>query len=147
MRGRGGEGRFGRGGGVDRGRRVGELIRRELARLLVREVGDVRMRMVSITEVRVSRDLKQARVYVSKVEGGEGAKGAKGAKGGKGGKEFGAAEIEGALNGASKYLRYMLGREVNLRATPALRFFYDDRIQRGVEMSARIDALVDGEDF
>ena len=109
---------------VDRRRRVSELIRRELSVLIAREVGDARVRKVSITAVSVSKDLKQASVYVSSVEQSASPK-----------------EIEKTLNHASKYLRYLLGRQVNLRSTPGLVFKYDDSIRRGVEMTLLIDSL------
>ena len=110
---------------AERTRRVAELIRRELSGLLAREVDDRRMRMVSITGVGVSKDLKQAVVHVSAME--EGAD---------------PAEIEKALNGAGKYLRYLLGRQLEMKSTPALRFCYDHSIRRGMEMSRLIDSLV-----
>ena len=49
----------------DRTRRVAELIRRALSQLIAREVADRRVRAASITEVTISRDLKQATVYFS----------------------------------------------------------------------------------
>ena len=109
---------------VDRTRRVSELIRRELSTLIAREVDDQRVKLVSITGVTVSRDLKQATVYVSSVE-----------------KSVSAAETEKILNHAGKYLRYLLGQHTHLRTTPALLFKYDDSIRRGVEMSTLIDSL------
>lgn len=109
---------------VDRCRRVSELIRRELAMLLVREVDDERVKSVAITAVTVSRDLKQATVYVSSAE-----------------QSVVPAEIEKHLNHASKYLRYQLGQHVNLRTTPGLLFKYDDSIRLGMEMSSLIDSL------
>ena len=109
---------------VDRSRRVAELIRRELSTLIAREVSDQRVHLVSVTAVTISRDLKQATVYVSSVE-----------------PSVSPAEIESALNHAGKYLRYLLGREVNLRTTPGLHFKYDHSIRRGMEMSTLIDTL------
>lgn len=46
-----------------RGRRVGDHIQRELATLIQREVKDPRVGMVTISEVKVSRDLAYADVY------------------------------------------------------------------------------------
>ena len=109
---------------VDRTRRVSELIRRELSTLIAREVDDQRVKMVSITSVTVSKDLKQATVYISSVD-----------------KSDSPDEIEKVLNHASKYLRYLLGQNAHLRITPGLLFKYDDSIRRGVEMSVLIDSL------
>ena len=111
---------------VDRCRRVSELIRRELSTLIAREVSDQRVKMASITAVTISKDLKQATVYVSSVA-----------------QSATPVEIENALNHAGKYLRYLLGRQVNLRTTPSLLFKYDHSIRRGMEMTALIDSLND----
>ena len=112
---------------VDRRRRVAELLRRELSTLLAREVDDRRVRMVSVTAVSVSKDLKQATVYVSSVE-----------------PSAAAAEIEATLNHAGKYLRYLLGKQIHLRVTPGLVFKYDHSIQRGMKMTSLLDSLGKG---
>lgn len=109
---------------VERSRRVSELIRRELSGLIAREVDDRRAHLASVTAVRLSRDLKQATVYVSSV-----------------GQSVPPDEVEDALNNASKYLRYLLSRNLNLRSTPNLSFKYDDSIRRGMELSSLIDSL------
>ena len=46
------------------------------------------------------------------------------------------------LNGASHFLRRHLGHNIDLRVTPALRFRYDESIQRGAELERLIDDLV-----
>ena len=109
---------------VDRRRRVSELIRRELSTLIAREVSDERVKMSSITAVTIGKDLKQATVYVSSVD-----------------QSASPNEIEKAFNNASKYLRGLLGRQVNLRNTPGLLFKYDHSIRQSMEMSMLIDSL------
>ena len=109
---------------VDRSRRVSELIRRALAQLIVREVADKRVRMASISRVTIGRDLKRATVYFSCIDA-----------------NANPDEVARALNHAAKYLRFMLGKRVNLRATPGLLFKHDDSIRRGFEMSQLIDSL------
>jgi len=105
---------------------VAELVRRELSALIAREVGDKRVKMLSITAVEVSKDLKRATVYVSSVE-----------------RDANATDIEAALNRAAGYLRHHLARQVHLKTTPALEFKYDNSIRRGVEMTQLIDSLSD----
>ena len=51
-----------------RTRRIAELIRRELSALIAREVDDRRVKMASVTAVTISKDLKQATVYVSSID-------------------------------------------------------------------------------
>lgn len=111
--------------------KIADLLKRELALLIQNEVGDPRVGMVSIIDVKVSRDLAYAVVYVTvlgKADAGE------------------AAESITALNKASGYLRSLLARSVNLRTTPKLTFTYDDSINRGAYLSGLIDkALADDE--
>lgn len=120
---------------VDRCRRVSELIRRELATLLRREVDDHRVKMVAITAVTVSKDLKQATVYVSRADAGLASPAEQNHP------PATPAEIEKTLNHAGKYLRYLLGQQLDLRVTPGLLFKYDDSIRHGAEMSMLIDSL------
>ena len=121
---------------IDRTRRVSELLRRELATLIAREINDNRIRHVSINSVRISRDLKNATVYFSRMESDQ--QSPRGTK-----KQPGVEEL---LNRASGFLRHRLSQHAELRVTPTLRFKYDDSIQRGVEMSSLIDRLNKGGD-
>jgi ribosome-binding factor A len=49
--------------------RVAHLVQAELARWLLREAGDPRLQQVTITDVRMSPDLRLARVYVRTLAG------------------------------------------------------------------------------
>ena len=55
--------------GTRRTSRMASLIRSELARVLIEEVSDPSLREVVITEVELSRDLKNARVYFAPLSG------------------------------------------------------------------------------
>jgi ribosome-binding factor A len=113
---------------------VSELLRRELATLIAREINDNRIRHVSINGVRVSRDLKHATVYFSRLENSPGARQTT---------KEGADQPtdEQLLNRAAGFLRHLLSQHADLRITPTLRFKYDDSIRRGVEMTTLIDRL------
>ena len=95
----------------------------ELADLIQRELKDPRVGFVTVTEVRMSPDLKHARVYVSVFEGEEEKK----------------QESITALQRAEGFLRHSLGRRLRLRYVPALRFVVDDTLDH----SARIDELLE----
>ncbi|MDX1401700.1 MAG: 30S ribosome-binding factor RbfA [Kiloniellales bacterium] len=87
--------------------RVGEEIRHALSRILARR--DFRdpylaAANLTVTEVRVSPDLKNATAFVVPL-GGEGVD-----------------AVADALNKAKSYLRGQLGREVSLRYTPQITF-------------------------
>ncbi len=91
--------------------RAGELIRHALAEILQREqLREPALAGVSVTvsEVRVSPDLKQAKVFASPLGGGD------------------EAGVIAALNRTSAYLRGLLGKKIDMKFTPALKFFADE---------------------
>jgi ribosome-binding factor A len=89
-------------------RRISDRIREELATLLVREVTDPRLQGVTVTEVKVDRELAYAEVYVSAVEGQERSQ-----------------EVLRTLRHAGGFLRTALAERIDLRAFPRLRFHWD----------------------
>ncbi len=106
-------------------RKVNDEVRRELARIISGGIKDPRISpMTSVLQVEVAPDLKTCKVWVS-VYGNE---------------EQMRSTMEG-LASASGFIRGELARRVNLRNTPQLRFFLDDSIAYGVEMSRRIDEV------
>jgi ribosome-binding factor A len=88
--------------------RVAHLVQAELARLLLREAKDPRLGDITITAVRMTRDLRVARVYVRVL-----------------GETRAPATTLRALEGATPFLRGEIGRALGLRVTPELRFEYD----------------------
>ncbi len=107
--------------------RVGDQILRELAHCLQRDVRDPRLEAVTVTAVKLSRDLKYARVYVTFM-----------------GKESEDDINQGlkALDKAKGFLRNYIGREMRLRLVPELTFFYDESIIRGAQLTELIDKAV-----
>ena len=97
--------------------RVGEMIRRDLAEILQKEMRDPRLAMVTITGVDVARDFTIAKVYVSVL-----------------GDAQDRSLAMRALRGAAGFLRGHLGRMLEIRSVPELKFLYDQGIQRGIEM-------------
>jgi len=122
--------------------RVADQIQRELAQLIQLEVNDPRVGMVSVTGVKVSRDLAHADVYVTVMGSVEGVSGlAPGVTLDKAG-ALDRLEVEEsikALNAASGYLRTLLARRSSLRTTPRLIFHYDQSVARGQYLSSLID--------
>jgi ribosome-binding factor A len=106
-----------------RSQRVAQQMQRVLSELMRREVRDPRLGMVTITEVRMAKDMSYARVYYSML-GGDVAK---------------APEI---LESAAELLRGPAGRALGLRHAPELRFVADELIERGAHLSALINRAV-----
>lgn len=118
-------------GPTQRQLRAGELVRHALVEILrEEEIHDDAMQGVSITvtEVRVSPDLRHATVFVEPLGAGLG--GVTIQPG-----QIGPA-IE-ALNRHSKFLRGVLGKMIDMKFTPDLRFLHDESFNE----AARIDAL------
>jgi len=106
--------------------RAGELIRHALTDILAREeFNDPALygKSITITEVRISPDLKNATAFAAPL----------------GGEEM--AKVVEALNRAASFLRGRLSREVDLRYTPILRFIPDD----SYDEARRIDELLASE--
>lgn len=100
--------------------RIGDRFQQELSLMLVKgEIRDPRLLGVSVTEVKVDRELSYAEIFVSAVEGSARAQ-----------------EILEGLERASGFIRKTLSDRIELRSFPRLRFHWDptpekaDRIER-----------------
>jgi ribosome-binding factor A len=101
---------------------VADLIQEEISDLVTRKMRDPRAEGVTVTDVKVSPDLRYADIYITKLGSEE--------------------ELHQALEGltaASGYLRRELASRIDLRFVPELRFHPDRSWERG----ARIDALLE----
>jgi ribosome-binding factor A len=101
--------------------RVNQLLKEEVSMLLQRELKDPRLGFVTVTEVATSKDLREAKIFVSVL----------------GNEEQWAASLE-ALASARGFIRHWLRHHLDLRATPELLF----RPDRSMEHAARIQALL-----
>ncbi|MYB34571.1 MAG: 30S ribosome-binding factor RbfA [Gammaproteobacteria bacterium] len=109
---------------IDRTRRVGELIKRELSDLIFSQINDERIRGVTIIQVSVSPDIRNSTVYFSMLD-----------------KPTDKNSIEKVLNKSAGYLRKHLSKRLMMRNTPALSFKYDDSIEHGLSLTQLIDSL------
>jgi ribosome-binding factor A len=101
--------------------RAGELVRHALAEILREEdLHDEALQGVSVTvtEVRMSPDLKHATCFVEPLGGVH------------------AAEVVGALNRHAKFLRGRLGHQIELKFTPDLKFIHDQSFEEAARMNA-----------
>jgi ribosome-binding factor A len=94
--------------------RVGDQIRVEIAELLARVVQDPGIGFVTITGVRVTPDLQQARVYYTSL-----------------GDDQARKESRRALERVTPFLRRQIGQRLRLRRVPELHFFFDESVERG----------------
>lgn len=107
----------------NRSERVAQTITRQLAMILRNEVNDPRVSSLTITEVEVTKDLRQAKIFVTSLNEDQ-------------------AQIEdtmGALDKANGFLRRALAKVIDMRHCPNLIFVYDNSISEGARISALID--------
>jgi len=104
--------------------RVADFIRDELADIIARQMRDPRVALVSVNEVKVSRDLSYADVYISSLHAAG---------------EQDREELVAVLNGAAGFLRSELARRHSMRTTPKPRFHYDRLVEEGPCMEQLID--------
>jgi len=103
--------------------RVADTLREEISQIVGYELEDPRLTMVTVTEVRLSPNMRDARVFIT-VAGDE------------------AEHLEAlkALRHAAPYVRKQLGLSLNLPRIPEIHFVRD----RVEEKGDRVDALLRG---
>ncbi len=100
--------------------KVAEQIHKEVTQLLMFSIKDPRVAAVTVTGVKVARDIGSARIYFTVADADD------------------RKDAERGLKSATPYLRRELGRVMQLRFVPALRFQYDESIVNG----RKIDELL-----
>jgi ribosome-binding factor A len=112
-----------------RSRRLSGLIQRSLANILIQHYRhNPRLLLVTVTLVETAADLSTAKVFFTILGGQENQ-----------------VQIKTALEELKREghnLRQLLARELNLRVTPRLGFFYDEIAIKAQKLSAMIDAAV-----
>ncbi len=114
----------GRNGASQRQLRAGELVRHALVNILYEE--DLRNETmagvsVTVTEVRLSPDLRNASVYVEPLGGQH------------------AEEVVKALNRHTGFLRGRLGHAIDMKFVPALKFLHDQSFAEAERMARLFD--------
>ena len=117
---------------VSRDLKIADFIRDELSQIVQREVRDPRVgSFVSINDVRVSKDLSFADVYVSSLQVNS---------------EAEQDELIKVLNKAAGFFRSTLAKRHKMRTTPKPRFHYDQLIEKGPALEKLIDTAMSGVD-
>lgn len=112
---------------MERSDRVGDEIRNVIAAILRDDIRDPRLpSLVSVTEVKVTRDLSHANAYIS-VYGDEQAK----------------KDCQAALKSANGFIRREVVKRIKLRIAPEIHFILDESIERGINMSKLIDKAIE----
>ena len=91
-----------------------ELIKQEMSKMLLTDLKDPRIGFVTVTDVEMTGDLREAKIYVSIMGGSEQVK----------------SSLEG-LNSALGFVRREIGQRVRLRFTPEISFALDTSLDYG----------------
>jgi ribosome-binding factor A len=106
--------------------RVAQQMMREIAVILQREMKDPRVRMATVSDVRISGDLMYAKVYVTLMDNDP-------------------VAVKSAikvLNKAKGFFRSMIGKAMQLRVVPEISFFYDETLEEGMRLSSLITQTI-----
>ena len=101
--------------------RVGEEIRHRLSEILMRDEvrdPDLQGRSITVTQVQISPDMKNALVYARPLASDADA----------------SKKAIAALNRSAGFLRGRLGRELTIRHIPELRFAFDESFDKAEEL-------------
>ena len=101
--------------------RVADLLKIELSDILLRQMKDPRVGLLTITDVKMSDDLRSAKVFFVQT-----------------GKDTLDAEVLAVLERARGFVKRELGKRIHLRYMPDLSFHYDPSFEYG----SRIDRLL-----
>lgn len=98
-----------------RSARVSDQMKHELAEILMRKIKDPRVRTVTVTDVVVTDDLRNAKIFISSYD----------------------VDRESSLKGlqsAAAFIRSELGKRMRLKFMPEIIFRYDDTVERGAHI-------------
>ena len=112
-----------------RSRKVADQIKNEISWILQQKFTDPQRGMITVTKVKISRDLKHATVYFSVL-----------------GQNIDVKVSEKALKNAVPFLRRELGQRVKMKFVPELRFFYDDSLEYAGHIAELLNKINDSKD-
>ncbi|AEH53239.1 MULTISPECIES: 30S ribosome-binding factor RbfA [Heyndrickxia] len=109
-----------------RANRVGEQMKKELSDIIGRKLKDPRVGFVTVTDVEVTGDLQQAKVYLTVL-----------------GDEEQKKDTLDGLEKAKGFIRSEVGKRIRLRKTPELIFEIDESIEYGNRIETLIKKIHD----
>lgn len=114
---------------VSRAERVRKALIREVSDLLRKDIKDPRISgLVSVTDAEISQDCRHAKVFIS---------------------VFGSDEDQKhtmvALDSSTGFIRSEIGKRIQMRFTPELKFILDNSLERGSRVTQLLDKISRGE--
>tara|TARA_B100001989_G_scaffold110921_1_gene77844 strand:+ start:1405 stop:1773 length:369 start_codon:yes stop_codon:yes gene_type:complete len=106
--------------------RIASVIRKEIAKIIQNDINDQRIKDVIITDVEMSKDLKNARIFFIVFNNKE-----------KRDEEI--KLITKTINASKLFFKKQLSKNSNLRSVPNLRFIYDETESKAYELEQLIN--------
>lgn len=103
--------------GEVRARKIQEFIKQEVSAIILRELKDPRLGFVTVTDARITGDLREATVYVSLF-----------------GSDREKADTLAALARATGYIRSEVGKRLGIRYSPSIAFKEDTSLEYGMKI-------------
>ena len=109
---------------MSRQKKLSSLLRTEISSLLLKKINDSRIGFISITEIKISTDFKQAFIYYSQI-----------------GTDEQKEATKKGLSSATKFIHAELSKKIRYMALPKIRFRFDDSLEKGVKIVNKINEL------
>jgi len=107
-------------------KRLSELVQRKASEVILYELKDPRMGFVTVTRVKLTRDLRHAIIFYS-VVGSAGER----------------SRTEHAIEHARGYIQGQIASALKTRVTPAIRFEYDASVEGSVRVSQILSEIAE----
>ncbi|MDX3772931.1 30S ribosome-binding factor RbfA [Chromatiaceae bacterium AAb-1] len=105
--------------------RLSQQMKKEMAVILQREIKDPRLHsMITVSDVEVSRDLSHAKVFVTFL----------------GLEQDKVKENLKVLNEASGFVRSLIGKRIQARIVPQIRFEFDESLNEGIRLASLVES-------
>ncbi len=106
--------------------RVAQQLKREISKILLNEVRDPRIGFLTVTNVKVSPDLRVAKVYYTIL-----------------GDEKLIESTQQGLESATRYIRRLVAHRMKIKFVPEIRFYFDSELTRRLKVDKILDKLRD----
>jgi ribosome-binding factor A len=109
---------------VSRPERLAKIIKQEVSEIIHEQVSDPRIGFISVTDVDLSPDLENCRIFISVL-----------------GNEQSKQDSMQGLESATRFIRGKLGDRVEFREVPKIAFVRDDSLEKGSKVLGIINKL------
>jgi len=109
---------------MSRPERVAELIKKAVSQIIIEKVSDPRIGFISVTDVKITPDLKTAKIFIT-VFGDEKVK----------------KDTLAGLKSATPFIRGELGNEIDFKFVPEIYFVYDKDVEKASRLLTIMNKL------